>query len=89
MLFYFKIYDLSTGHVTEQTAKMLERHPSRWPVAGWQGQHGWIIYAHDERPEECPDDLWLCIEHARAAGGNYLRLDSDGDTVDGLPVYEW
>lgn len=83
------VLDISTGHLSPETVTILDKHASKWPVAGWSGVHGWIIYAHDERPDDCPDDLWRCIEYARAHGAGYVRFDSDADRVDDLPWHEW
>jgi len=84
-----QVLDISTGHLSRPTVDILDKHASKWPVAGWSGIHGWIIYVHDERPDDCPDDLWACIEYARAHGAGYVRFDADADRVDELPYHEW
>lgn len=54
---------ISTGHVSEATAKMLDSTPcSKWPcVGGSYADYGWF-YAHDENTSEgdqhIPDDLF-------------------------------
>ncbi|MFC5386995.1 hypothetical protein ACFPLB_13600 [Aquamicrobium segne] len=86
---------VSTGHVTETTAKLLDTiPPSRWPCLGGQyGDYGWFVYAHDENAgvgsDAIPDDLFAVMTWARSQGCDYLLLDCDADQVEGLPHYEW
>lgn len=83
---------LSTGHVSEATAQMLETTPIKdWPVCGGHfGTYGWFMYAHDEDCEgDIPPELMVIFDYARANGCNYVLFDCDGDTVDQLPTFDW
>lgn len=86
---------LSTGHVTEKTAKLLDDVPvDEWPCLGGRyGQYGWFLYAHDENcgtgKDAIPDDLFAVMTWARKQGFEYLLLDCDGDEVEGLPIHDW
>lgn len=90
MLKTYRILELSTAHVSLATRDLLDgTFIHVWPVSGMTGEHGWLIYAHDERPDGCPDDLWKCIERAHTEGASYLWFDQDLDPIDGLATYDW
>lgn len=82
---------LTTGHLTEATAKMLDTTPAKdWPVIGGPyGTYGWQMYAHDDNDGTIPDDLWAVCEFANANGADLVVFDCDANPVDGLPTYEW
>jgi len=85
-----KFLTLSTGHVTKETQQILDGStPKNWPVFGFGGEYGWVIYAHDEHDLEIPPDLWGLCEYARSKGCDYIMLDADADLIDDLPQYEW
>ena len=90
-----KFIVVSTSHVTGKTAKLLNEAPiEEWPcLGGSYGEYGWFLYAHDENcgagKDVIPDDLFAVMTWARTQGCDYLLLDCDGDTVDGLPVHDW
>jgi hypothetical protein len=89
-----KMLCLSTAHVSEATAKMLNDTPyTLWPVVGGPWAYGWLMYAHDERldsgDKHFPDDLWECCVFARSKGFDYILFDQDADIADGLTFYSW
>lgn len=87
-----KFLILSTAHITKQTNEYLTKtHVSRWPFPGGPyGQDGWFFYAApDNENETIPADLFKVMEFARANGCFNVLLDCDGDTVEGLPTYDW
>lgn len=83
---------VSTIHVTQETAKMLDETPVKdWPVAGgpW-GTYGWFMWCREEDLEgNIPPELMGVFDFARAAGCNYVLFDRDGDQRDDLPQFEW
>lgn len=85
-----KFLTLSTAHVTNETRLILDESPIKdWPVFGFQGVYGWVIYAHDEDYLEIPRDLWGVCEYARKNGCDYIMFDADADMIEELPHYEW
>lgn len=86
---------ISTAHLTEASAKLLDRVPSaRWPcLGGVYGEYGWFLYAHEENcgtgNDEIPDDIFAVMTWARKKGFEYVLVDCDGDTVVELPVHDW
>lgn len=85
-----KFLTLSTAHVTDDTRRILdETKVSDWPVFGFRGAYGWVVYAHDESDWEIPQDLWGVCEYARKNDCDYIMFDADADIIDDLPHYEW
>jgi hypothetical protein len=90
--------DCCTSHVSKETADWLDARGSE--TAGRDGSnrayvgttpYGWFVYADTEAGKaECfPDDLVTVFAHATGKGCEYILLDRDADTIDGLPVFEW
>lgn len=86
---------ISTGHVTEETQKLLDGSPAaEWPcLGGPYGEYGWFFYVHDENSgveaDKIPDDLFALMTWAHQQRCDYLLLDCDGDTIEDLPHYDW
>lgn len=82
------VLDISTAHLTPETMSALDSAPdAQWPVAGGGIPYGYFIYAHDENDGSIPEDLWACIEFARAHGCSHLRFDLDADPYPQLPNF--
>lgn len=86
---------ISTGHVSRQTAAILDATPSvRLPcVSGGHGEYGWFLYAESENSrvgdQRIPDDLFHVMEWVRRQGFRYVLLDRDGDRIDDLEWFDW
>ena len=90
MLEIRKFLTLSTSHVTNDTRRILDESKlTDWPVFGFQGVFGWVIYAHEETDETIPEELWRVMQYARANGCDYIMFDADADMIDDLPHFEW
>lgn len=89
MLEIRKVLVLSTSHVTEATARMLNRLPAaEWPVTGGHyGSYGWFLYCGIN--ESTPADLAVLFEFAVNKGCHHILLDQDADFVDELEIFEW
>lgn len=89
MLDIASLMTISTAHISEQTALMLEFAPQKcdMPVYAME-RYGWLIFvcSQDETPY---DDLNEVAKFAEQHHCEWVRLDPDGDIVDGLPVYDW
>lgn len=86
-----RILDISTAHMRPETRELLTRTPvAEWPVAGYHGPYGFLIYCHDEDVDgTIPPDLWHVIEWARREHrADYVLLDCDADVIDGLPTFD-
>ncbi|RLF43367.1 MAG: hypothetical protein DRN17_06490 [Thermoplasmata archaeon] len=93
-----KLIMLSTAHITvEDNDKFMERNSYLIPmIADYDG--GWFFYKPDSRDEMIKDlkeagisDSGIKVfEYAFFEnGGDFLRLDRDGDTVKKLPKFDW
>jgi len=81
---------MSTEHIERGTAENLEDSA----VSGgavWANEHGAFVFVPepDEEDEHREPDLMAVFAYARKYGYEWVRFDSDGPKLDGLPVYEW
>lgn len=98
-----RFMDASTSHVSETTRDWLDEQ-GRIAAAVRTSQDespaihigktdtGWFFYAPEDTDFaelEVPDDVIHLMQEARKRGCEYVMLDCDADTLDGLPVYEW
>lgn len=89
-----KCMEISTGHITEETAKRLNDLDRRWNMdlsIYDKEEFGWWIYVNDYiKKNDCiPDDLWQCIQYAKKNGCGWLCLDCDAEVDSEIPTYEW
>lgn len=81
---------ISAAHVTAETGELFDNTP-QWGPARMTWVHGWMVWA-DTDAEDWSDDapeLLHVLRSAHAAGFDWVRFDCDGDTIDGLPTWEW
>ena len=95
-----KFLDISTAHVTESTATMLDDCLQQFlgtaPFISYLiGDTGWLVYAPAEDSPttdaiaEFHPDLLACIDYARQHDCDYILFDQDGTVIDDLPAYDW
>lgn len=92
-----KMLTISTAHITEETNKILENPHNTLPLVTYNKDgYGWFVYipekdfAHDVKIiKKLPDDLAILFMFARCHEINIICLDSDGDEINNLPVYNW
>jgi hypothetical protein len=84
--------DLSTGHVSEETAKRLTESPDSigFPVYA-KGDYGWIVWAgsRGDGNDGIPADLANVITFARERGCEWIMFDCDAPLSDSLPSFDW
>lgn len=96
--------ELSTGHLTRETLDALEAANDKpawmvredWPamtIANYA--YGVFITVPNlsdidvaGQVKTLPYELAGCLAHAHAKGIHLLRFDSEGDEIDGLPVFD-
>ncbi len=89
--------DLSTCHVQQSTMDWLqEAKPGFMSIANYDyGAFVTVPPTPDELAEdfghydEMPEDLATVLMRAQEMGCYLVRLDADGPTLEGLPVYNW
>lgn len=87
---------LSVLHLKPETyASLTLTDPDDWPVAGGRWTWGLFIYALEAEPgpglparEDLSEELAACMTMARSYGCQYVLFDVDGETVDGLEVFD-
>ena len=87
---------LSTGHVSRETAELMDDDNIDDVTLYNKSGYGWYVYIPDEGIDfdkladgECPADLYRCMKYARDNGCDWLMFDCDVETIDELPVYNW
>jgi len=79
--------DISTVHITPMTADLLDRTPVEdWPVGGYRGPYGYMLYVADELMDGAPDDLRQLFDVLRGHV-DYVLIDRDASQLDELPDY--
>lgn len=91
-----KMLTLSTAHISEETAVMLEREVKYGvndiPLSIYnKAEFGWFIYVSEyyKDIEDIPEDLMSCLDLAKENECDWLCLDCDGIIVPELPTYDW
>jgi hypothetical protein len=78
---------ISTGHVTEEDSEAIPRLIRNGSINGMTREHGWMISV-SSNDGDLPR-LHAILNAARESGFHWVLLDCDGDTVDGLEVFDW
>lgn len=94
MLEIQKMITLSTAHITEQTAKLLDKEPEKnnMTISVYKkSEYGWFlpIESIDYNTAAIPEDLKKVIAFAKDHGCSWLCLDCDGPILDYLDTYKW
>ena len=91
-----KMLTLSTGHITRDTANLLESLADEYediigsPIIYKKGDYGWFVHIPEELDEySIPYDLLQVLEFAKRHDCDWLCLDCDGQEIEFLPQYEW
>lgn len=92
-----RVLNLSTAHITKNTADALDRcalNNDYIPLCGVfeKGEYGWYVYIDSNDPNLIPDelsDIRDCVIFALKHDINCICFDRDADTVIELPVYNW
>jgi len=85
-----KMLDLSTAHVSKETAQMLDDDRlSDFVVPYQKGDFGWFIWVPPVEHEGVPADLRAVLAYARTQQCDWVMLDCDAETIDNLPSFDW
>lgn len=93
-LFITKMVTISTTHISEKTAHLLEveaKENNLGICVYNKADFGWYITIDDEikRNTDLPKDLYKAIQFASDVGCQTLCLDCDGTVVGFLDKYDW
>lgn len=95
-----KVLELSTAHVSEKTAKMLDEEAEtfspEFPLVIYsKGEFGWyVVVPEDEEDREqakelLPEDLVVVMNFAIEQDCKWIFFDRDVEPSIELPCYEW
>lgn len=92
-----RVLNLSTAHITKNTADTLGRcalNNDYIPLCGVfeKSEYGWYVYIDSDDPNLIPDelsDIRDCVIFALKHDINCICFDRDADIAIGLPVYDW
>ena len=88
-----KMLTISTTHISLASADLLDTKEERMEtglVVYEKGNYGWFIHVDEFfELDATPEDIMNCIFVAKQNNCEWLCLDRDGETIDGLPVYDW
>ena len=79
-----KMLDLSTGHVSAETAARLDAGNFGYV----KGEYGWIVPTL-RLSNEVPDDLAKVMAYARDLDCSWIMFDRDADIIPDLPTFDW
>lgn len=81
---------VSTGHIPAEVREKLDASSMPYGLYSASYPDGWFIACGEngDDDEGLPEPLAAVLQWARKAGYEWVRLDTDGDEIDGLPTYE-
>ena len=86
---------LSTGHVSEKTAYLLDgTQVLHWEkrlgiTGGRYSEYGWFMFASPVKDDRTPADLFAVMQYARAQGAEHVLFDRDEPADPNLPKFDW
>lgn len=89
---------ISTGHITSEVNARLLEDQGPWGACAILPHSGFFMFLDevendDEPVPQCILDIRDWLHGLEAAGrldrSRWIRLESDGQLVDGLPTYDW
>lgn len=79
---------ISTSHFSQDDCDLLMEQEFCF-MYDYDGRTAILIIEEPDNPEELSAEAASLIERFRSLGYKYLRLDPNGDVLEGLPTYEW
>lgn len=91
-----KMLVLSTAHVSESTADLINRIKGLSWGPAFESTYGWIFHVsplaesgETDDPPGTPPEIRAALHLARLHRCKWLLFDSDGPVVEELQTYEW
>lgn len=83
--------DISTAHVSRETATMLDGAPAIMITAYQKNGYGWFVWVPpaDFERTHTPDDLSKVFAYAREQKCDWVMFDRDAEIIDDLPSFDW
>lgn len=82
---------ISTGHVSQATAAMLDAGAEDLPMSCYPPEYGWLVPTgiSAEAEPDVPTDLWAVMQLAKRSDCAWILFDRDGPMVGDLETFEW
>lgn len=82
--------EISTRHLTPETIEKLEEDSIDEVAVYRKGDHGFFLCSfYVDEHNNLPADLVDVLEYAAGRDAEWIMLEPDAETVNGLPVYKW
>lgn len=96
-MFIHKMLDVSTSHITEETARKLDVEVfgimDGMDLVVYKKECGWFVAVPSDLENlpvnRIPEDLKQCLEVAIEHDCTWIVFDCDVAVVEGLKTYEW
>lgn len=84
---------ISTAHITLEDSEKLampdlfcDPDSNKWVM---DLEYGWLFNLAEVPLDKFSDGMRITIRALIESGYKFVRLDQDGDTIDGLPTFDW
>ena len=91
-----KVLVISTGHLTEFTNSVMVMEKGEIGLVYYPIEHGYVLILPPKITEWLKAEGWTAprcivdiVRRAKRLGCDWVRLDCDGEVLDGLTYYEW
>ncbi len=81
--------EVSTAHLTHETAKWLDGGGAHIIGIVPYEKYGWWVYVGGNLNENTPPDLIRLINHAADCGCDWILFDCDAHIVSQFPTFDW
>jgi hypothetical protein len=89
-----RMLDAGTGHLPEQICQELNSYDG---VTATEREYGWLLWVPEDPTEHAeeygdgavPAEVVALQEFARNLDCDYVLLDADAATIEGLPHWDW
>lgn len=92
----FNYLDVSTGNLTEEEFRVVERGRDAGGVIGDPHEYGAWVYVPAGDDEDAPandaskyPNIAAIVSLARDLGCRWVNFDQDADFLDGFPSFDW
>ena len=88
-----KMLTVSTAHVSEKTAELLDKDDIYGVVVYPKDQYGWFIVIEEDcmndYKDDIPNELLRLMKFTKANNCDWLCLDCDGEVIEYLETFDW
>lgn len=93
---FFKMLDISTGHIEENDVTLLESDKENHCFSVTEYEEGFFLNLHNVDVSRLSQDCAAFSHHfqtvlriAKENSCEFINFDRDGQLYEGLPVFDW